>query len=1021
MAKAYNGSLLMKETVRALNAKSENAEQWRSDLVLEAQKSLDDSTQDVLVSKTTPARVLPAAALTLLNRYCWGLTDCRPRPDPEYSTRKTENGYYCSVVLPQPSPVRFACTETDQPSGQLAKRVAALNAYKKLYEAGEVDEFLLPKLRVAKKTPGEPRRYRGTKGPKIPQKVRHCPVIHPPPLKRARISKNPSEDKPDFKVTEPAVKVMHLYVVKRERHPPAAAEPEKWRGGSVYGVILEYKIEEEDLTALLCPTGGPLLTLEYVGEMDWTEEKERLIRKYMHVTEGCVRGHFPQWLSKLEDGVKVEEEPVDDCADMAVEGVEDVDVDDCDGTSDSSKKKDVGSELGSSEPGDLDDAKSASMEEALTEEDKAKLKYLKRQRQKICQENLRKDQMPGFFFAPLVEEEVSVKEAASVDPIDWNAVSVLAEYRISGEPSESSASDWSYSFVVSNHEKTDRVYFVGQVLSGVTMKSKPNGLVSQRFADIGEYYMKRHDIDLTNESDELLEGFSVTEYMGGDRKGAFPLCRATCYYIPLAPWAVYTAALLPSWQTFVVLKESWRTICKGRTLEFLSFARSVQPNMGNLPRIGPELNYERNEFLGDAVLKLVSSMMAYANAPAGNEGLLTDHRDDEIANDNLCNIAVEYGVPNCIAFTGITRKAKKWQWFWGIPQVVTQPFSEKVLADCIEALIGAHYLQDGLESSVQFMDRLGVVKGAEVILNVSNNKCSSLSEAEEALRGRRIRDKRISKVEEILGYKFRSKDLVIEALTHGSYASGKARSYQRLEFLGDAAIGFVLLARFFHEHPSLGPGDLSAMREPTLSNDVFARVVVATGLHELIWMDCIALERDIKKFAKALESEKEGEDVCKLQTVPKVLGDVLESLVGAIVVDQHMRLDGVEEIVVRLMQPMLVKYADPEMIIQHPVSKISQVVQSATGKGPEFVYNGVPESIEDEKEPEVKISRGMLRGNATHDNTTTECVVYVLGKEIGRGSGPTRRVAKHMASVAALRNFKADSFGDGIRGTCYDI
>lgn len=999
MAQAYHGSLLMKETVRALNSKSENAENWRAELALEAKKALDDTLTDVLVSKTTPARVLPDAALTLVNKYCVGLVDCRPKLEPEYKIKKTENGYFCYIRIPSPSPVRTSNCGIEQSSMQLAKRLAALNAYKALYEAGEVDEFLLPKLRVAKKVPGDVRRYRGTKGPKIAQKVRQCPVVHPSPLKRARVNIDDDAGGAWY----PVVQLMHVYMVNIEKLPPDTSDAEKWGDPTRHGLILESKVRDDDLTAFLCPTGDPLLSLEYLGEMEWTKEKEQQIRQYMHITEGCVKGHFPRWLSDLETDVEMDE-------DATTDSLNDLDDDDDDG--DGSKHDSEGEcdpiELGSVE--DKDEAEGNG---------DFRMKYLKRLKQKIVEDLKRKDLIPGFFFAPLLNRTASGAGAGEkVDVIDWNAVSRLVDFRITGEPSAVPVSDWSYSFVVSNHEKNDRVYFVSGVLQGVNLKSRPNGYVSFRFENIEEYYLKRHGVDLSGETDDLLEGYSTAEYIGGNRKRIFPLCRATCFHVPLSPWAVYTASLLPSWQTFVTLKESWRKVCAGNSLKLLSFVRAVQPNMGSLPRINPELNYERNEFLGDAVLKLVSSLMAYANAPAGNEGLLTDHRDDEIANDNLCNIAVEYGVPNCIAYTGITRKAKKWQWFWGIPQVITQPFSEKVLADCIEAMIGAHFLEGGLPSSMRFMDRIGVVKGAEDILKLPAYKYVPMSEAESNLQKMRIRDERIRKVERTLGYKFKCKELVLEALTHGSFAGGKARSYQRLEFLGDAAIGFALLARLFREHPSLDPGDLSALREPILSNDVFARVVVGAGLHGLIWMDCIALDREINKFVLSLKTEKHGEDVCKQQTVPKVLGDVFESLIGAVVVDQGMRLDGIEDIVVKLMRPLLAKYANPEKIIEHPVSKIGQIVQAATGTEADFSYEDVAEK-EEHAGGGINISRGMIRRHGQTE-TTVRCFVCVDGKEIGRGTGPTKRAAKHSAALNALTTFKAEV----IRGSSapgYDI
>lgn len=988
MAKAYQGAQFMKATVKALNDR--NSTVWRAKLAEEAQRMMDKDNQEVLISNTTPARVLPAFAIPLLQRYTWGLVDASPRLEPVYESRWTENGYVGIVTLPRQSPVRFVESKP-QSNAQLAKRIAALTAYEKLYKAGEVDEYLLPKMRVERKTTGEPRRYRGTKGPKIPQKVRKCTVLHPKPLKRSTIT-HPGSDK---EKVDPTIKSLHMYLVKLNRQPPPEAQPEKWSGPSMFGVLVENKILEEDLEAILCPTGAPLVTLQYLKRKMLTDEEQSSVHDYMILTEAVVRGHFPQWLYEIENK-DIAGNYSSDIVDQEGEHTSPSDKN----SESNSYEAEIETEHTVTEPTEVD-------EESI-EKEKCKAKSQRRYEEKVRREMERKEQPPGFFFVPLRETDYGMN-------IDWRAISAASRFKIDCDAAVSTTSDWSYSFTVSSHETSGRIYFIGQELEGVGVDSDPAGLVSTRYSSICEYYQKRFNVDLKGEKDNLLEAFSVADLLIGDRKSPFVLCRKTCYHIPISPWAVYTTAQLPSWQTYLSLKEGWRRLCKDESLEFLSFARSVQPNMGMLPRTGPDLNYERNEFLGDAVLKLVSSMMAYANTPAGNEGLLTDHRDDEIANDNLCNIAVQYGVHNCIAFTGITRKAKKWHWFWGIPQIETQPFSEKVLADCIEALIGAHYLQGGLVSAVKFMDRLGVVVGAEVILQHRNYCNKSLSPADQQHRQERIKDKRIRKAEEVLRYKFKSKDIAIEALTHGSYASGKARSYQRLEFLGDAAVGFVLLARFFKENPSLTPGELSAIREPMLSNDVFARVVVTRGLHGLLWMDCVALENDIGKFVVALRKEKKGQDVCKTQTVPKVLGDILESLVGAIVVDQGMRLDGLEDVVVGLMQPMLEKYANPENIDQHPVSRLSQIVQSKYGVAPEFVFADTLKQ-KDKKNVQVslKVSRGMLRRSTNSNENTSKCTAMINGKVLGTGEGPTKKVAKHMAAEDALNQFE-DELGQSAK------
>lgn len=87
----------------------------------------------------------------------------------------------------------------------------------------------------------------------------------------------------------------------------------------------------------------------------------------------------------------------------------------------------------------------------------------------------------------------------------------------------------------------------------------------------------------------------------------------------------------------------------------------------------------------------------------------------------------------------------------------------------------------------------------------------------------------VSAVEQILGYNFTNKRLLEEALTHPSYT--ESASYQRLEFIGDAAISLALSNYFFLSNPGVDPGTLSLLRSANVSTEKLARVAVRHGLY----------------------------------------------------------------------------------------------------------------------------------------------------------------------------------------------
>ncbi|KAK3017392.1 hypothetical protein RJ639_006686 [Escallonia herrerae] len=64
-------------------------------------------------------------------------------------------------------------------------------------------------------------------------------------------------------------------------------------------------------------------------------------------------------------------------------------------------------------------------------------------------------------------------------------------------------------------------------------------------------------------------------------------------------------------------------------------------------------------------------------------------------------------------------------------------------------------------------------------------------------------------VEDLLNYRFNNKKLLEAALTHQSYAD--AESYQRLEFVGDAALGLAISKDIFLDYPDVDQGQLTLL------------------------------------------------------------------------------------------------------------------------------------------------------------------------------------------------------------------
>lgn len=103
-----------------------------------------------------------------------------------------------------------------------------------------------------------------------------------------------------------------------------------------------------------------------------------------------------------------------------------------------------------------------------------------------------------------------------------------------------------------------------------------------------------------------------------------------------------------------------------------------------------KLSYERLEFLGDAILELIISDHLYHKYPDRPEGDLTNLRSQIVQTKTLATAAKKIKLDELIILSAGEKKAKGHQ-------------NPSLLADCFEAVIGAIYLDQGLEKTKKFI------------------------------------------------------------------------------------------------------------------------------------------------------------------------------------------------------------------------------------------------------------------------------------------------------------------------------
>ncbi len=221
-------------------------------------------------------------------------------------------------------------------------------------------------------------------------------------------------------------------------------------------------------------------------------------------------------------------------------------------------------------------------------------------------------------------------------------------------------------------------------------------------------------------------------------------------------------------------------------------------------------------------------------------------------------------------------------------------------------------------------------------------------------------------LEKALGYKFRRQHRLELALTHPSFrfeTLGVESDNQRLEFLGDAALGLVSAAYLFEHYPEFQEGQLTQVRSHLTNTRTLARIAAAILLGNYL------------KLGR-------GEQLSGGQHRSSTLSDALEAIIGAAYIDGGLR--AVEKIFGKLfeaeIQPGLI-----EEWTDNPKGALQELCQREWHTSPRY--------------------RTIREEGPAHSRTFT-VEVSVNGTVHGTGEGANKREAETVAARAALRQLK---------------
>jgi len=214
---------------------------------------------------------------------------------------------------------------------------------------------------------------------------------------------------------------------------------------------------------------------------------------------------------------------------------------------------------------------------------------------------------------------------------------------------------------------------------------------------------------------------------------------------------------------------------------------------------------------------------------------------------------------------------------------------------------------------------------------------------------------------EVLGVSFKDLSLLEQAMIHSSYINENhglvSDSNERLEFLGDAILGFIIAEELYQDFPDLTEGEMTKLRSVLVCRDTLAHVARAIKLGDYLYLG-------------------KGEEASGGRHKPANLTGALEAVIAAVFFDRGLSIT--TEFVLRLLkQGAEIDYK----------SQLQELIQSRHRLTPNY--------------------RLIEEAGPDHDKMFT---VEVMAGEavLGRGSGKSKKLAEIEAAHSALKQLSTN-------------
>ncbi|XRX42417.1 MAG: ribonuclease III [Buchnera aphidicola (Eriosoma harunire)] len=215
----------------------------------------------------------------------------------------------------------------------------------------------------------------------------------------------------------------------------------------------------------------------------------------------------------------------------------------------------------------------------------------------------------------------------------------------------------------------------------------------------------------------------------------------------------------------------------------------------------------------------------------------------------------------------------------------------------------------------------------------------------------------INRLQKVIGYTFIQQEILKQALTH---RSAHSKHNERLEFLGDSILSFVIANALYHDHPYVDEGDMSRMRATLVRGHTLAELAYEFDLGEYLKLG----QGEIKSGGSYRES---------------ILANTIEAIIGGIFLDSNIHT--IESLILKWYKKRLKKISPGEKQ-KDPKTRLQEYLQSKRLPLPSYLVMQV-------------------YGEAHNQLFTIHCMINGITENL-IGIGSSRRKAEQNAAQHAL-------------------